>query len=619
MNLASRSNPNLQSNSVTTINGDRRAIRVKFFRNGDKYYKGFDFPIAFIRYKQLGTLFKALNSSIFCDQKRLPHGIRYIFDLDGIMIKSIADLKDAGSYVCSSNSHFIPMDYLMDTRNPIWKTSSQNTRNTVVPVRPLVVKDKQPVKSLSVFSSSAHRLQSSTDVRLNEHRTIVVVKNGLTRPRKMFRWTFSLQPIPQFSILMNELCRLLDVPYIAHLCTIENNEINSLNEILKVETVFFAFSESPVNETDFLLTNQELTLINFMKEAKLKGSDSKIINKLHENKSRNSFDIPTKTYDIGAKIGSGSFSSVRECLNKKTNELVALKRIDMSRCKESGLKIKKEVEIMKQLTHPNIIKFIESFETEESLYLVLEYIPNSDLINTIIDSKYYSEQDIGGVIHNLVSAIQYIHSLEIIHRDIKIENVLVLKNKNGLRKLKLCDFGLAVKINPKKRISTVCGTPIYMAPEVILQKGYDQKVDVWAVGVFLHILIIGNPPFGCQTKDFNETFDIIVEGSYDKESPDWNKISPEAKNLIELLLNPEPTKRMTAEEVLNYPWVSSDKIASQVNLRSTVGPKLQGYYNNSSYYKNDGNGVIAKTVLDKDSNYFEMAPEDDESEIAGDH
>ena len=586
---------------------------MRFFRNGDKYYGGFEFPIAFVRYKQFGTLLKSLSNSVFCDQKRLPLGVRCIFDLDGTRIRSITDFKDGCGYVCSSNAHFIAMDYLGETKNPIWKTSSQNA-NSTVPVKPLVLKDKHFTRSLSVYASNSLRSLNNYS-KSNTQRTIVVVKNGPNRPRKMFRWTFSLQPLPQFSALMAELCRLLDIKSISHLCTVENSEIHSLSDILKVDTVFFAFSESTINENDFLLSNQELTLINFMKEAKLKGSDSKLTKKFCESRFKNSFQIPNKMYDVGAKIGSGTFSSVRECLNKKTNELVALKRVDLSRCRDNMPKLKKEVDLIKQLSHPNIVKLIDSFETQESFYMVLEYIPNSDLINTILESKYYSEQDIGGVIHNLVSALQYLHSLDIVHRDVKVENVLVQKSKTGMKKLKLCDFGLATKMKDKKSmLKTVCGTPIYMAPEVILQQGYDHKVDLWAVGVVLYLLTLGTPPFSSPSKDFNIIFDVIVEGNFKREGPAWNILSNEAQNLIQLLLEQEPSKRLSAEEVLNYPWVSSDKVASKFNLRATVGPKLHQYFGNNSYYKQEGNNAMAKTVFDKDSNYFEMADNEEEEE-----
>ena len=332
---------------------------------------------------------------------------------------------------------------------------------------------------------------------------------------------------------------------------------------------------------------------------------AKISLKNSESKTKCNFNLPNKNYEVGPKIASGKFSSVRECFKKNTNELVALKRIELKSCKDKEGQIKKERDILKRLNHPNIIKLLDSYETQDSLYLVLEYIANSDLITTIIKSKYYSEQDIGGVVHNLVSALQYIHTANIVHRDIKIENVLVQKSKTGLRKLKLCDFGLATEIRKGEKLQTVCGTPIYMAPEVVLQKGYTAKVDLWGVGVFLYILVTGTPPFYSQSNDINEVFNLIVKGKYEKTQEKWKNISEDAKKLISVLLNENEEKRPTAADVLQIPWVSSDKIASKFNLRNIVGPKLLDLFRGTSYLQMQGNNIAAKSCLDKDSNFFE--------------
>ena len=237
MNLSTKSS--LAAHSVTDISSARRAIKVRFFRNGDKYYKGLTFPIAFIRFKDLSNLFKALGTSIFCDQKVLPHGIRHIFDLNGKKIKCLSDLKDGGNYVCSSNNTFIPMDYLKETLNPIWKTSSQKVGD-VFPLRPFVIRDTNTTPMLE-HNSNGTMKHITGDQKQNSYRTIVVVKNGPTRPRKMYRWTFSLQPVPQFNALMCELCNLLDVSAISHLCTVERSKITSISEIMKVDDFWADF------------------------------------------------------------------------------------------------------------------------------------------------------------------------------------------------------------------------------------------------------------------------------------------------------------------------------------------------------------------------------------------
>ncbi|ESN97989.1 hypothetical protein HELRODRAFT_141692, partial [Helobdella robusta] len=312
-------------------------------------------------------------------------------------------------------------------------------------------------------------------------------------------------------------------------------------------------------------------------------------------------------YEIGNQISSGNFATVRLCRNKNTNVYSAVKRIDMQENSDDMIKVKKEVEILKKMNHANIIKLVEEFEMNGYFYLVMELITDGDIISTIMNSKYYSEQDVSGMVHNVMSGILYLHSINIVHRDIKMENVLVQKNRNGLKKLKICDFGLATIIANNEILKTVCGTPNYMAPEIILQVGYGNKVDVWSVGIFMYILLYGSPPFHSRSNDFNKIFENVIVGKYDLNSTTWESVSEEAKTLITMLLEPNPTNRMTAEEALSYPWVSKDQFARNINLRPTIGNKLQKYYRNSAYVMKKGNNVLANTALDKESNYFEKA------------
>lgn len=157
---------------------------------------------------------------------------------------------------------------------------------------------------------------------------------------------------------------------------------------------------------------------------------------------------------------------------------------------------------------------------------------------------------------NLASALSYLHSKCICHRDIKPENLLICEHPNGSKSLKLADFGLAVKIKPDEQLFTVCGTPTYVAPEILAETGYNVIVDIWAAGIIAYILLCGFPPFVSTENDQDELFDQILSGRYEYSSPYWDDISSSAKELISQMLCTDHTKRLTATIVLEHPWIT---------------------------------------------------------------
>ena len=160
---------------------------------------------------------------------------------------------------------------------------------------------------------------------------------------------------------------------------------------------------------------------------------------------------------------------------------------------------------------------------------------------------------------NLTSALIYLHSLNICHRDIKPENLLICDDNesNGGRILKLGDFGLAVLLSPGHKLFTVCGTPNYVAPEILAEKGYDHSVDIWAAGVIAYVLLCGFPPFVSPDNNQDELFDQILQGRYEFTEPYWDDISSSARDLITQMLQVDLTKRLSAQQVMNHPWLSS--------------------------------------------------------------
>lgn len=262
----------------------------------------------------------------------------------------------------------------------------------------------------------------------------------------------------------------------------------------------------------------------------------------------------TEKYDIGRPIGDGHFSVVYFCMNKTTQEFCALKLIDKLKCKGRDDMIYNEVAILKRLQHPNIVKLIEEFDYPKQLYLILELVQDGDLFDAISTVTRFSEVHVATMIHNLSSALNYLHKQGIVHRDIKPENLLISVQDDGSQSLKLADFGLAIEVGDTPLYS-VCGTAFYVSPEMLNEAGYDYKVDVWSTGVICFILLCGYPPFTSENEsNQDELFDAILAGDLQFAPPYWNKISQHAKNLIKCMLTVDPEQRYTAEQVFRHPW-----------------------------------------------------------------
>lgn len=222
--------------------------------------------------------------------------------------------------------------------------------------------------------------------------------------------------------------------------------------------------------------------------------------------------------------------------------------------------------ILRKCRHRNVVQLVSLWETSSKIYLVLELVEGGELFDHIVDAGSYSEADASCLTGQIVSAVSYLHSKGVVHRDLKPENLLYAGNKpdGSVGDIKLADFGLSKLFQQDNSLQTACGTPGYVAPEVLSGKGYGKEVDLWSVGVIMYILLCGFPPF--YDDNTAALFKQIMAGSFSFPSPYWDNVSSEAKDLINKLLVVDPKKRLTAKEVLSHPWIMKPRKDHQLSM-----------------------------------------------------
>uniref|UniRef100_A0A7N8X2S1 calcium/calmodulin-dependent protein kinase n=1 Tax=Mastacembelus armatus TaxID=205130 RepID=A0A7N8X2S1_9TELE len=262
----------------------------------------------------------------------------------------------------------------------------------------------------------------------------------------------------------------------------------------------------------------------------------------------------TDEYQLYEELGKGAFSVVRRCVKLCTGQEYAAKIINTKKLSaRDHQKLEREARICRLLKHPNIVRLHDSISEEGFHYLLFDLVTGGELFEDIVAREYYSEADASHCIHQILESVHHIHQHDIVHRDLKPENLLLAsKCKNAA--VKLADFGLAIEVQGDQQAwFGFAGTPGYLSPEVLRKEAYGKPVDIWACGVILYILLVGYPPF--WDEDQHKLYQQIKAGAYDFPSPEWDTVTPEAKNLINQMLTINPAKRITAQEALKHPWV----------------------------------------------------------------
>ena len=327
--------------------------------------------------------------------------------------------------------------------------------------------------------------------------------------------------------------------------TSPNQDITALEQIKLTNQEKKRF-ETMIRNTN--ISKDKLDISNIKEESNISISNRLFINEIKE--------IPKKKYITQKLLGVGTYGQVFLVQNKYTKEYFAMKEIPKtSEDLLSDNEIMDEITILKNLDHPDIVRITEFYNTDSSYFIISEYCKYGELFEQI---KYeFSETQIAVMFRQILSGIAYLHSNNIIHRDLKLENILIndieksYSTNEDLFLLKIIDFGTAKIFDKNKRPRAVVGSIYYIAPEVILKK-YGKECDMWSLGVILYMFIVGHAPF--DGKSNREIMEKIKTGIFLKSEKRWKKASREVRDLINKLLIVEPEKRLTAFEALKHPW-----------------------------------------------------------------
>ena len=430
---------------------------------------------------------------------------------------------------------------------------------------------------------------------------------------------------------------------------IKPNDIKDIKDTninnIKIENDSNICNKEIIKQTEPKISNeQENDAVEHNNNSKISNSNSSIYdfnyymnesNKLSEYikqfyKQNNTYpDSKIEYYKIGRKIGQGAFGKVNIGLHILTGRVVAIKSFKKENCNSEKInKIINERNLMKELDHKNIIRILDYFEDKNYIFIIMEYINGGNLYSLIKKRRKLQEKMAKYIFKQMISALKYIHSHNIAHRDIKLDNIL-LDLYNGI---KICDFGIGKKLNsPDQLLTSFSGTPIYMAPEIILSeknKGYKGfPVDVWSSGIALYIMLSGQLPFknnknNKNKKNKNKELEYSI---VNKEPKEIENISDKAKDLIKGLLCKDPSKRLTCDEILKHPWLKNEDFKNEnmlshlftkneiimlsktyIDYRKDKNENFKEYFNISNLY--DDNNNINEDIKNNRSKSLILTP-----------
>ena len=328
----------------------------------------------------------------------------------------------------------------------------------------------------------------------------------------------------------------------------KNEEKNSIfNKISENQNTERPFYKRKQKKSTTLMENSNILKQLFLVQMSIPVSQELLITKQKGN--------PTDKYLRGRKLGNGTFGVVYEAKNVLFNNFVAMKVIRKNECMDNVL-IKNEIDILKKLSHPNIVRIYEFYESDNNFYLINENCEGGELYNYINNSTL-NEQQLSVIFYQVFSGLCYLHENNILHRDMKPENILISKKEKDLLSdeeyfwIQIIDFGTAKIFEQNKSENSIVGSAYYIAPEV-LNQDYNEKCDTWSVGVILYMFLVGRPPFNGRSNE--EIINSIKTKNLDENNEKLLQRSPEVRDLVKGLLEKDTSKRLSAKEALNHKW-----------------------------------------------------------------
>ncbi|XP_061922334.1 calcium/calmodulin-dependent protein kinase type 1D isoform X2 [Entelurus aequoreus] len=275
----------------------------------------------------------------------------------------------------------------------------------------------------------------------------------------------------------------------------------------------------------------------------------------------------------------GAFSEVVLAQEKLTGGMFAVKCIPKKALKGKESSLENEIAVLRKIQHENIVALEDIYESPDHLYLIMQLVSGGELFDRIVEKGFYTEKDASTLIRQVLDAVNYLHNMGIVHRDLKPENLLYF-NPHHHSKIMISDFGLSKMEGSGNVMSTACGTPGYVAPEVLAQKPYSKAVDCWSIGVIAYILLCGYPPF--YHDNDSKLFEQILKADYEFDAPYWDDISHSAKDFISNLMEKDPSKRFTCEQALRHPWISGDTALCK-NIHESVSRQMKKNFAKSKW------------------------------------
>lgn len=270
-------------------------------------------------------------------------------------------------------------------------------------------------------------------------------------------------------------------------------------------------------------------------------------------------------------LGTGAFSEVILAESKRcAGEFYAVKCINKRSIKGKEETLENEIDVLRRLKHENIVQLMDVYEDKSFKYLVMQLVTGGELFDRIVEKGNYTEKDASQLIKQVLEAVDYMHDKGVVHRDLKPENLLYYSAAED-SKIMISDFGLS-KTAESGIMATACGTPGYVAPEVLAQQPYDKEVDVWSIGVISYILLCGYPPF--YDENDSELFRQILKGYYEFDSPYWDDISESAKDFIRRLMCKQVSMRITCKQALTHQWICGNSALDR-DIHASVSAQMK--------------------------------------------